>query len=43
VIAALRKLRHRGLFKAGWIFTFAAAPYNLVRMRKPLAQTLPSA
>jgi len=32
-IALLRKLRHRGLFKVGWIFTFAAAAYNLVRMR----------
>jgi transposase len=33
-IARLRKLRHRGLFKVAWIFTFAAAAYNLVRMRK---------
>jgi transposase len=33
-IALLRKLKHRGLFKVGWIFTFAAAAYNLVRMRK---------
>jgi transposase len=33
-IAPLRKLKHRGLFKVGWIFTFAAAAYNLVRMRK---------
>ncbi|HZD50496.1 MAG TPA: IS5 family transposase [Silvibacterium sp.] len=32
-IALLRKLRHRGLPKVGWIFTFAAATYNLVRMR----------
>src|SRR6267143_5470556 len=23
----------RGIFKVGWIFTFAAAAYNLVRMR----------
>jgi IS5 family transposase len=30
-IALLRKLRHRGIFKVGWIFTFAAAAYNLVR------------
>ncbi len=36
-IALLRKLRHRGIFKVGWIFTFAAAAYNLVRMRKLLA------
>jgi len=27
-IALLRKLRHRGLPKVGWIFTFAAAVYN---------------
>jgi hypothetical protein len=33
-IALLRKLKHRGLFRVAWIFTFAAATYNLVRMRK---------
>jgi transposase len=33
-IALLRKLKHRGLLKVGWIFTFAAAVYNLVRLRK---------
>ena len=32
-IALLRKLKHRGLFKVGWIFAFAAAAYNLIRMR----------
>jgi len=32
-IALLRKLKHRGLFRVGWIFTFAAAAYNLVRLR----------
>jgi len=32
-VALLRKLRHRGIFKVGWVFTFAAAAYNLVRMR----------
>jgi hypothetical protein len=32
-IALLRKVRHRGVFKVGWVFTFAAAAYNLVRMR----------
>jgi len=42
-IALLRKLRHRGIFKVGWIFTFAAAAYNLVRMRKLLASAVPSA
>jgi transposase len=33
-IALLRKLKHRGLFKVSWVFTFAAAAHNLVRMRK---------
>ena len=32
-IALLRRVRHRGIFKVGWVFTFAAAAYNLVRMR----------
>jgi IS5 family transposase len=32
-IALMRKVRHRGLFKVAWVFTFAAAAYNLVRMR----------
>ena len=30
---ALRKVRHRGIFRVGWVFTFASAAYNLVRMR----------
>jgi hypothetical protein len=30
----LRKVRHRGLPLVGWIFTFTAAAYNLVRLRK---------
>jgi transposase len=36
-IAGLRKTRHRGKDRVGWMFTFAAAAYNLVRMRN-LAQ-----
>ena len=32
-IALLRKVRHRGVCKVGWVFTFAAAAYNLVRLR----------
>jgi transposase len=36
-IALMRKARHRGIEKVGWVFTFAAAAYNLVRMRKLLA------
>jgi transposase len=33
-VGMLRKTRHHGIFKVGWVFTFAAAAYNLVRMRK---------
>jgi len=32
-VGLLRKTRHRGVERVGWIFTFAAAVYNLVRMR----------
>src|SRR6266581_3243467 len=32
-IALMRKLRHRGVCRVDWIFTFACAAYNLVRMR----------
>ena len=32
-IGLLRKVRHRGLERVGWIFTFTAAAYNLVRIR----------
>ena len=32
-IGLLRKLRHRGLERVGWIFTFTAAAYNLIRIR----------
>jgi transposase len=39
-IALIRKVRHRGLEKVGWVFTFAAAAYNLVRMRKLTARPL---
>ena len=38
-IALLRKLRHRGLFKVDWMFTFACAAYNLVRLRNLSPQT----
>src|SRR5438445_10001078 len=36
-VASLRKTRHRGVLKAGWVFTFAATAYNLVRMRNLLS------
>jgi transposase len=32
-IGGLRKLRHRGIELVGWMFTFTAAAYNLVRIR----------
>jgi transposase len=38
-VAGLRKVRHRGVCKVDWIFTFACAAYNLVRMRN-LAATV---
>ncbi len=40
-VALLRKLRHRGVRKVDWIFTFACAAYNLVRMRN-LAAAVPA-
>jgi transposase len=42
-VATLRKLRHRGIFKVGWVFTFAAAAYNLVRMRNLAGSPVPAA
>jgi len=32
-VGMLRKTRLRGVHKVGWVFTFAATAYNLVRMR----------
>ena len=32
-IAGLRKTKHRGRKRVGWMFTFAAAAFNLVRLR----------
>jgi IS5 family transposase len=37
--AGLRKTRHRGRDRVSWMFTFAAAAYNLVRMRNLLQAT----
>ena len=42
-IALMRKVRHRGIEKVGWVFTFAAAAYNLVRMRKLVASPVGTA
>jgi transposase len=38
-IGGLRKLRHRGGALVEWIFTFAAAAYNIVRLRRLLPAT----
>ena len=35
-IAVLRKTRHRGVARVGWMFTFALSAYNLVRLRNLL-------
>jgi hypothetical protein len=37
-IALLRKVRHRGGGRVEWTFTFAAAAYNLVRMRRLIGE-----
>jgi transposase len=42
-IALMRKVRHRGIHKVGWVFTFAAAAYNLVRMKNLLASPVGAA
>jgi IS5 family transposase len=41
-IGLMRKLRHRGLQRVGWMFTFTAAAYNLVRARNLSALPTPS-
>jgi transposase len=38
-VALQRKTRFRGPDRVGWMFTLAAAAYNLVRMRNLMAQT----
>lgn len=42
-IALMRKVRHRGLAKVSWMFTFAAAAYNLVRMGNLMARSVGAA
>lgn len=34
----LAKTRHRGRDRVGWMFTFTAAAYNLVRLPKLIAE-----
>ena len=38
-VGGLRQLRHRGGLLVTWIFTFTAAAYNIVRLRRLLAAT----
>ena len=38
-VGLLDKLRHRGVDRVGWVFTFTAAVYNLVRIRNLIAAT----
>jgi transposase len=42
-VGMLRKTRHKGLLRVGWVFTFATAAYNLVRMRNLLSPAVHSA
>jgi hypothetical protein len=35
-VGGLRKTRHRGTERVGWMFTFTLAAYDLVRMRNLL-------
>jgi len=37
-VGGLRKLRHRGGELVDWVVTFAAAAYNLIRLRTLLAR-----
>jgi transposase len=37
-VGLMRKLRHRGMRRVDWLFTFAAAVYNLVRIRNLMEQ-----
>ncbi|MGH9690442.1 MAG: transposase, partial [Candidatus Acidiferrales bacterium] len=36
-VGLLRQTRYRGRERVSWMFTFAAAVYNLVRIRNPTA------
>ena len=38
-VGLLRKVKLRGVQRVGWLFTFAAAVYNLVRMRNLVGAT----
>lgn len=36
-VGLMRKVKLRGIQRVGWLFTFAAAVYNLVRIRNLVA------
>ena len=38
-VGPIRKTKHRGVNRVGWMFTFTQAAYNLVRMRPLLCPT----
>jgi transposase len=38
-VGLMRRTRHRGVKRVGWMFTFAAAVYNLIRIRNLAAVT----
>jgi hypothetical protein len=40
-VGNLRKTRHRGVQRVGWIFTLTAVAYNLVRLRNLMATVSP--
>jgi hypothetical protein len=39
MVGPIRKTKHRGCRRVGWMFTFTQAAYNLVRMRPLLGPT----
>ena len=41
-VGMLRKTRHKGLRRVGWVFTFAASAYNLVRVRNLASALFPA-
>ena len=38
-VALMRQVRHRGRARVAWMFTWAAAAYNLVRLRNLIGAT----
>jgi hypothetical protein len=37
-IGLMRKTRHKGVQRGGWMFTFTSAIYNLIRIKNLVAQ-----